>query len=181
MQVTLIRHLPTEWNKKTWLQGRKDIGLTDVSEEIQKGIDTNKEILRQLSPFDIVLVSTLKRTHQTAHLYGYKGETECLLDELDFGPYEGSPKKELVQNLGEMWIHQPKELVLGESLKDFEKRLILFLKKYKDFRNILVFGHGAWIRGILSYLQYGDINHMNKILFNNNECTTIIWNSDLEK
>jgi broad specificity phosphatase PhoE len=92
MQLTLIRHLPTEWNQKTWLQGRQDIELDAVTEEIKQGIVKNQQLLRKLSPFDIVLASTLKRTQQTAEAYGYEAETECLLDELDFGPYEGVPK-----------------------------------------------------------------------------------------
>ena len=38
MQITLIRHLPTEWNKKQKLQGRRDIGISPITEDFQKGI-----------------------------------------------------------------------------------------------------------------------------------------------
>ncbi|MFP3122517.1 histidine phosphatase family protein [Ectobacillus funiculus] len=173
MQITLIRHLPTKWNQKTWLQGRRNIELALLTEDFHKGIAENQQLLKKLFPFDLVLASTLKRTHQTAQLYGYQAETEDLLDELDFGPFEGQPKERLIEVYGEKWIENPKELVLGESIQNLEKRIVLFLDKYKDYGNLLVFGHGSWIRAILSYSQYGHVNHMNKVTVGNNECITL--------
>jgi broad specificity phosphatase PhoE len=174
MRITLIRHLPTEWNLKTWLQGRRDIEISSITDELQQGIKINMEKLLALEPFDLVLASTLIRTHQTATLYGYKFETETLLDELDFGPFEGRPKEDLFAEYEDQWIENPKKLFLGESLTHFENRLLSFLGKYKGFKNVLVFGHGSWIRGLLSLLQYGDINYMNKIIVSNNQCITAV-------
>lgn len=173
MHITFIRHLPTPWNVKQKLQGRRDIELSPIKEVFQKGIAYNQNLLKELSPFDVVLASTLKRTHQTALLYGYKAEAEGLLDELDFGPFEGLPKEKLFEEHGNNWIDNPKELVLGESIKNLEKRIVLFLNKYNKGKNILVFGHGSWIRAIISYFQYGHINNMNKITVENNECITL--------
>jgi|APAga8741243855_1050100.scaffolds.fasta_scaffold28894_2 broad specificity phosphatase PhoE len=177
MQLTLIRHLPTDWNKKTWLQGRRDIALSLLTEDLFLGIEENKQRLAKLGPFDIVLASTLKRTHQTAQLHGYKYQTESLLDELDFGPFEGRPREELLEKHGELWINNPKDLVLGESIKNLEERIVLFLEKYKKSSNILVFGHGSWIRAMISYSEYGDVNRMNKIIVENNACFTLSLNS----
>jgi broad specificity phosphatase PhoE len=175
MQLTLIRHLPTEWNKKMMLQGRRDIGLCSVSEDLHKGIQQNKLTLDHLSPFDLVLASTLKRTHQTAGIYGYTCETESLLDELDFGPFEGQPKERIMEVYGDLWIENPKDLVLGESLENLEKRIVLFLEKYRKMNNVLVFGHGSWIRAMISFHQNGHINQMNKMTVGNNACITLNW------
>ena len=41
--------------------------------------------------------------------------TEPLLDELDFGPFEGRPKKDLMDAMGENWLQHPRNLLLGES------------------------------------------------------------------
>jgi probable phosphoglycerate mutase len=176
MQITLIRHLPTEWNEKTLLQGRKDIGISRVTDDFYKDIVRNQQHLKKLSPFDLVLASSLKRTHQTANHYGFQPETEALLDELDFGPFEGHPKEKLFEKHGDIWIENPKELVLGESIKDFEGRIYVFLQKYKDFHNILVFGHGSWIRAMVSYNKYGHINNMNRVTVKNNACITLSMN-----
>ncbi|MCJ7841429.1 histidine phosphatase family protein [Lederbergia sp. NSJ-179] len=181
MRATFIRHLPTEWNKKTWLQGRRDIGISPITEDVQKGMANNQRLLKELSPFDCVLASTLTRTQQTAQIYGYKWETEELLDELDFGRFEGLPKKKLHEKFGNQWIHHPKELMLGESMNRFEERIVSFLEKYKEFNNILVFGHGAWIRAVISYSMFGHINHMNKIILKNNECVTLSIHSEERK
>ncbi|MEH7378399.1 histidine phosphatase family protein [Neobacillus drentensis] len=181
MQITLIRHLPTEWNKKTWLQGRRDIELSPLTDELYLGIAENAQRLKQLAPFELVLASTLKRTHQTAQLYGHVCQAEGLLDELDFGPFEGRPKEELFEKYRELWIHNPKDLVLGESIKNLEDRVVLFIEKYKKLSNILVFGHGSWIRAMISYSQFGDVNHMNKIIVENNACITLALNCNLRE
>jgi broad specificity phosphatase PhoE len=181
MQITLVRHLPTEWNKKTWLQGRRDIELSPITDDLNNGIVENQQRLKTLAPFDIVLASTLKRTQQTAQVYGYKCETEALLDELDFGPFEGQLKEKLFEEFGDDWIRNPKELVLGESVNNLQERIVLFLDKYKLLSNILVFGHGAWIRAMISYAQYGDINNMNQLTVGNNACITVSVNSKIEK
>jgi broad specificity phosphatase PhoE len=178
MPITLIRHLPTEWNKQQKLQGRRDIGISFITEDFHKGIAANQLLLEKLSPFDLVLTSRLKRTHQTAHHYGYKYETESLLDELDFGSFEGLPKERLLEEYENKWIENPKELVLGESIMNLENRIIQFLDKYKDSTNILVFGHGSWIRAMISYHQYGHINYMNKMTVGNNDCITLSLNSE---
>lgn len=176
MQVTFIRHLPTEWNKIGKLQGRKDIRIMPITNELQKGIRHNQNYLRKLSPFDMVLASSLKRTQQTAEVYGYNSETETLLDELDFGPFEGRSKEELHEKYGKQWLEEPKELVLGESLTHLEERIVTFLKKYQHLSNLLVFGHGSWIRAVISYSLYSHINHMNKVTVSNNACFTLLLN-----
>ena len=45
----------------------------------------NQNNLSRLQPFDLILASTLKRTQQTAQMYGMNVVIEPLLDELDFG------------------------------------------------------------------------------------------------
>jgi len=175
MQITLIRHLPTEWNKKHKLQGKRDIGIAPITEETHKAIHENKQQLTSKAPFDLVLASTLKRTHQTARLYGYSPETDSLLDELDFGPFEGQTKSELIQEYGEIWLENPIDLVLGESIKNLEQRIVQFLEKYHGVKKVLVFGHGSWIRAFISYSKVGHVNEMNKIIVDNNECIDITF------
>lgn len=173
MHITLIRHLPTEWNKAQKLQGRKDIDIADVTEDFHSRIEENKVLLKVFSPFDLVLASTLKRTHQTAEVYGFQPEIDELLDELDFGYFEGRSKEELMAAYHNQWLEHPKTITLGESLVNFENRVVSFLDKYKHYSNILVFGHGSWIRAIVSYYHYGDINKMNKMTVENNQCITL--------
>lgn len=172
MEITVIRHLPTEWNKNHKLQGYRDIKILPITESDQKEISENLKILKGQT-FDYVLCSTLKRTQETAELYGYEPKAEPLLNELDFGPFEGLSKEQLINRYGETWIENPKEITLGESLINLENRIISFLGKYKDSSSLLVFGHGSWIRALKSYYQYGHINNMNKTIVKNNECISL--------
>ena len=45
-KLLLIRHLPTEWNKKRKLQGRRDIDISHITEDFQKGIVQNQQYLQ---------------------------------------------------------------------------------------------------------------------------------------
>lgn len=171
--ITLIRHLPTEWNKQGLLQGKRNIDISYPNNKIQEEIQHNIKLLSKLSPFDLVLASTLKRTQQTAKWYGYLFKIEELLDELDFGPFEGVSKRMLYKEYGNQWICNPGEIILGESLNHLEQRIRMFIDKYKEYNNLLVFGHGAWIRAFVSLKQYGHINEMNKITVENNKCMVI--------
>jgi broad specificity phosphatase PhoE len=175
MQITLIRHLPTEWNVNTWLQGRQNIKILPMTERDQLEMVKNQNNLIRLQPFDIILASTLKRTQQTAKMYGMNVVTEPLLDELDFGKFEGRPKEELLRELGESWLENPRELQLGESVIHLENRIVDFIKKYISYDNILIFGHGSWIRAFISLVQNGHINGMNRIHVSNNTCITLTF------
>lgn len=173
MQITLIRHLTTEWNQLQKLQGRQDINILPITDTDKEKISLNKQKLEALSPFDYVLASSLKRTQQTASLYGYHPQIEPLLDELNFGPFEGLTKQHLIAKFGNIWVNHPSVIMLGEPITQLEERIIAFLHKYREGKNILIFGHGMWIRALLSYHQFGHINEMNKITIQNNECINI--------
>lgn len=172
MEITLIRHLPTEWNKKHKLQGKRDIPILPISVKDQCDMLDNALLLRGKC-FEYVLCSALQRTEQTAFAYGYEPIKESLLNELDFGKFEGRPKSELLAAYGDQWLENPREMVLGESLLNLEQRIIHFLKKYKDASSILVFGHGSWMRAFISYHKYGHINNMNKRTVENNESISL--------
>jgi broad specificity phosphatase PhoE len=168
MQLAVVRHLPTLWNKNELLQGKRDIPIDQASIPLfDKSIEENKRLLEKLEPFELILASNLSRTKQTADVYGYESIKEPLIDELDFGEFEGKPKQELTQQYD--WIHHPRTMTLGENMVDFEKRLQAFCDRYQRYNRILVFGHGSWIRGLLSLQQHGSIQNMNKITVENNE------------
>lgn len=172
MKLYLLRHLQTEWNLERRLQGRRNIDILAPNLKIQENIQRNKTILEGLPSFDLVLVSRLKRTQQTAVIYGFNEYwIESLLDELDFGIFEGQLTIVLKSSFKEEWIKNPRNLQLGESLIELENRIIGFLTKYQELKNILAFGHGAWIRGLLSMVEYGDLDKMNTHQFklNHNE------------
>ncbi|MEH7387219.1 phosphoglycerate mutase family protein [Bacillus sp. JJ1521] len=172
MELTLIRHLPTEWNVKGVLQGSRDIPILEVSNANKEEIEKNKPMLKQ--QYSLILTSALTRTQQTARAYGYENyEIEPLLDELHFGEFEGKEKTLLIETYKNKWFANPREIVLGERIVDLETRILAFLEKYKDYESILVFGHGSWIRACLSYHGFGNVNKMNQLEIKNNQLIMI--------
>ena len=173
MQLALIRHLPTEWNQLGFLQGSRDIHLAPLTHIHKIRITENVKMLTKIKP-KRVMTSTLIRTQETANHYGYKHFiAEPLLNELNFGEFEGKKKLQLIERYKYDWLNNPRELVLGESLVDFENRILNFLEKYRNEQNLLVFGHGSWIRGLISINQIGSIQRMNQVEVPNNQLTLL--------
>lgn len=175
MEAILIRHLPTEWNKMGRLQGKRDIPISyrALSSQKQRIID-NKHQLEELGPFDKVFASSLLRARQTAFVYGFDEPIiEPLLDEVDFGPFEGKTKLELIRHFSEDWFEHPETIKAGESFMELERRVFEFIRRYKDEGRILIFGHGSWMRALLSIQINGNIQMMNQIQLENNELIRI--------
>ncbi|MBA3012783.1 MAG: histidine phosphatase family protein [Proteobacteria bacterium] len=172
MKLLLLRHMKTQYNRQGILQGKKDIPILAPREDQADAILLNKRILNDEKPFDHVLVSTLQRTRMTATLYVDSFAIEPLLDELDFGEYEGRKKSDLIREQP-LWTSCPDLLTLGEPLGELENRVKKFVETYSAVTcpgsKILIFGHGAWIRALLSFVKTGSIREMNRMSVENNQ------------
>lgn len=176
MRLVVIRHLPTVWNLEGRLQGRHDepVLLPDKTNWLH--IQENCARINQLGPFSTCLASTLVRTQQTARLYGVERfEVEPLLDELDFGEFEGQHRQVLETAIGIPWQKNPSSVVLGERVATLSQRVLDFTTKYQGYESVLAFGHGAWMRAIISLTQRGDVQAMNQFVLKNNTLVMIDW------
>ncbi len=170
MLLVCIRHLPTEWNVRGLLQGRRDTDLIEPDAGTLAGIRHGRERIDRLGPFDCVITSTLRRTRQTAELYGFHdGVAEPLLDECDFGEWEGRPRADMQATLGDRWMGDPRGLLLGESLDALEARIRQAAMKYSSYDRVLAFAHGSWMRALRSIIDRGDIRDMNRRWIDNGE------------
>jgi len=174
LKIISVRHLPTQLNVNGIIQGRLDNDISTLTSEISVSIEKNIVVLNELGSFDRVFSSTLRRTISTAQIYGYPDAIEnTLLDELDFGIYEGKRKTRMETALMNNWYDNPQTLSLGETLLDFQHRILQFINSCRDLNNILFFGHGAWIRALLSLATHGDISNMNRIDVLNNSISIV--------
>jgi broad specificity phosphatase PhoE len=174
MRLILIRHLTTAMNQAGMLQGRRDEPVLTPSPEDLATIARNRRTLSRYPDLDAVLISSLRRTLMTAEHYGFAEEcrVEPLLDEFNFGYFEGRPKVEMLAKIGCYWLHEPHRLALGEPIKELELRVRNFLTKYQE-QSILAFGHGTWIRAAMAIANDGSIARMNQLAINNNELVII--------
>ena len=176
MKLLIIRHLPTKYNLDGMLQGCLDVNIDPPDQGQLARIAANRTEIRQAGPIDGVLCSTLLRTVATARAYGY-GEDVCirepLLNELDFGPWEGRPRQQMLDSLGELWWSNPQDLVLGEPVIALQQRITGLLEKYGHAQRLLLFSHGAWTRALISYSRIGNISDMNRIEVSNNHLLSV--------
>ena len=167
MLLVCVRHLPTTWNARGVLQGQRDTELLPLDDHAREAIGRNRKLLAAHN-FDIVLASSLQRTRASAEQYGHlEALAEPLLDELAFGPWEGKPRAELEAAFDGQWLKDPREMVLGESLAELAARIRRFLHKYCIHDQVLAFGHGSWMRALVSIARHGDVRAMNHFFIEN--------------
>lgn len=159
MKITFVRHFETPWNQMGKLQGSADISISAVSEAL---LTKTQQILPTVV-FDKVYVSSLKRTQQTAAALGYRDfEINPLLAEIDFKQFEGLQKADLLAFDNGGWVKSPFDSVLQDSLQSMMHRIDSFLDSLQA-ENVLVVGHGAWLRLCYAKYKLQKIDEMNQI------------------
>jgi broad specificity phosphatase PhoE len=173
MKLVVVRHLPTAWNSEDRLQGRRDIPIAPLDDAARARLAKQAEQVRAGEPYDAVYCSTMSRARQTAELFGYDGAVaEPLLDELDFGDFEGCLRGEMLAQVGKIWIEAPQTLVFGESVAALGERVRQFVRQNITRGRVLVFGHGGWTRALSSLHRAGTIDQMNQLTIANGEAVT---------
>ncbi|MCG8603076.1 MAG: histidine phosphatase family protein [Verrucomicrobiales bacterium] len=167
ISLSLVRHLPTDWNEAGKLQGRADRSILDPS--------VRKQLAAVDDDVEKVFCSSLQRTGQTASVFGFGERVEINpdLDEWDFGEWEGRQKADLA-TLPE-WREAPDQLKMGEPFGGLTARVARFYRGLceADERSVLVFGHGAWIRCFLAIFRSGNPLEMNLVEVQNGEANRV--------
>jgi broad specificity phosphatase PhoE len=159
MQLILIRHGETLWNKEERVQGRSDIELSAV------GIEQARLLALSLKDQHICAIhaSPLKRALKTAQIinefHRQEIKTHSDLMEMDQGDFEGFSFKELIatqKDFLDKWIANPASVQMpnGESLAGLQERawraLETIINQKKD---ALVVAHNFTIAAILCRIR----------------------------
>jgi len=159
MQLILIRHGETLWNKEGRIQGTSDIELSSV------GIEQARLLAVSLKDQHIGAIhsSPLKRALKTAEIINEFHRKEIRthpgLVEMDQGDFEGFSFKELMACEKEFlnkWIANPASVQMpnGESLAELQERAwraVEMIIKQKE--NSLVVAHNFTIAAILCRIR----------------------------
>ena len=128
MNLYLVRHGETDWNREGRAQGRADISLND------QGVAQSQALSAHFAsmPIAAVLSSTAKRARQTAEAISAAHDLETTghdaLLELDFGGLDGALLREmrsLYPDFFEHWTRDPETAVFpdgGETLRALQDR-----------------------------------------------------------
>lgn len=164
MDIYLIRHGETDWNKVKRLQGVTDIPLNAYGIELaEKTAEGLKDV-----PFDVIYTSPLIRARKTAEIIRGDRKIDIIptngLLEISFGDYEGLTYLPETYNIPKpgfrRFFDDPEHYETppnGESLAHLRERTSSFVRSImndpsNEGKTILMASHGAAIRGILSGL-----------------------------
>jgi broad specificity phosphatase PhoE len=144
VELWLVRHGETLWNREGRLLGWTDLPLTPEGEAQARAL---KGLLPPLPAYS----SDLLRARRTAELAGFRPQATRALREIHFGALEGAPWEALEPAYKEALLrfqgfHPPG----GESLEKFQERVFRFLEGLKA--PALLFTHGGVVRAALRAL-----------------------------
>jgi broad specificity phosphatase PhoE len=166
-----IRHGETELNRQGIVQGSGvDSDLNDLG-RAQAHLFYQKY---QHVPFDLVIISTLKRTAQTAHFFledGTPSIKTALINEIHWGEHEGKPpsvaRRADFSNTVNSWRagDYTARTSNGESAGELAARLTEFKLLVENLdaathKNVLVVSHGRTLRVMMCVLCNEPLSNM---------------------
>ncbi len=159
MNIYLLRHGETDWNREGRLQGRTDIPLNEAGrEQVRRAAD----ILAARAPdIELIITSPLARARESAEiaagrLSGAGGAailTEPLLTERSYGAGEGTTPEERAAKFPD-GIYPGKEsweALLQRGTQAFRR----ILEMAEGRQNILAAAHGSILRGMVTAVTAG--------------------------
>lgn len=164
MEIYIVRHGETLWNRDKKLQGSTDIELSDYGRYL--AIETGKNLSHV--HFDRVFSSPLKRAYETACLIRPEQKNEIITDdrirELNFGIYEGKTMPELKndpEGYFQYFFDAPEKYRApkqGESLTDLCERAADFLTEVIEplsdtCSRIMIVAHGAINKAMMMHVK----------------------------
>jgi broad specificity phosphatase PhoE len=184
MQLILIRHGETLWNKEGRIQGISDVELSAV------GIEQARLLALSLKdhPIKAIHASPLKRALQTAEIIN---EFHCKeihthqdLMEMDQGDFEGVTFKKLIaseKDFLEKWIAAPASVRMpnGESLTQLQERAWAAMKRIIDKKETaLIVAHNFTIAAIICRIKNISLNEFLSACVGNASKTIISFQKD---
>ncbi len=172
MNLYIMRHGETYWNKEGLIQGSSDIELTEFGVELAE--KTRDGFVKDKVRFQRIYTSPYLRAVKTAEVINERQQASLIVDErvreMCFGKYEGLPLKKIKdsdRNIRNCFsipsLYEPDET--GESFEDVYARIDDFLENEikpleqdPDIENVLVVCHGAVIRAFLTRIRNMDLD-----------------------
>lgn len=155
MKVYFVRHGKTNYNVLDLYDDdpTKDVHLTELGKEQAKIVS---ERLKD-KKFDVIFISELPRTGQTAEIINKHHHTPIKIDKrLDdrHTGFEGRPVSEFKKLMGKDPVHL--KLKSGESFEDEERRVFSFLDDLKNsnYNTVLVVAHEDTLKIIEGYFKH---------------------------
>ena len=184
MEIKLVRHCETEWNRLEKCQGVSDICLN------ANGIKQSnllKECFSNLN-IDLIFSSDLQRAMQTSEAINNsptrKIEKSKKLREMNQGDFEVLTFSFLRENHGDdlkSWRENPKDFRIpnGETLGEVQSRMINFIEdvvnNFHKLKNIVIVSHNLAISSLISYYLKKDLRDFTTFKIDSDSISTLIY------
>ena len=161
MELYIIRHGETVWNKERRLQGRTDIVLSENG--IDLAIKTGEALA--LVDIEVIYSSPLSRAYDTAVYIRGSRDIPIIEDdrirEMSFGAYEGMKESELEDTSFKYFFCDPCKYTPSDEGETFEEVcvraeafMIDLMHKYGHTdKRIMIVAHGAMNKAIMMYVK----------------------------
>ncbi len=173
--IYIVRHGETDLNRKGIVQGSGvDSSLNELGwQQARAFYEFYKDI-----PFEAVLTSKLRRTHETMRPFiedGLSWEQFGEINEMNWGHHEGKPSTpemhEEYKLVKEAWGRGDYSAKLGdgESAAELGARLTDFVQhlRQRQEQYLLVCSHGRAMCGLVALLQQLPLKEMNRFTHHN--------------
>ncbi len=161
IEIYLIRHGQTDWNRDRICMGQKDVPLNQLGhEQALLAADRLREV-----PVTTIVSSDLTRTIETAQplaeIHGLSVNTDAAFRELDYGDWQGIPQDELPRHYPEAFREDPRLDPLGfhpdggERVRDLYGRVTSAFDRLIELqreRTIALVAHGGVVRCLANYV-----------------------------
>lgn len=169
MELYILRHGETVWNKEGRLQGNTDISLNEAGRAVAR---ITGEALKDTA-IDKIYTSPLSRAYETACLIRGDRDIEIIRDErlreLCFGALEGQIIREMKADSAsrfQNFFKAPDKYVpddKGERLEELCRRTAKFMEEVilpqaDKLKRVMIVGHGAMNKGIMCYIKQHGID-----------------------
>lgn len=182
MNIFVVRHGETEWNKEEIFRGTKDIPLNAVGRQQAERAGAyfaDKGVRRIFS-------SPLSRAQQTGEAISRatKGTIETVhnFTDMNFGQWEGRPVKEVEDLYPDdirMWREQPQRLKVigGETLAQVRRRVATALQQILagSEGDIVVVTHRVICKVLVLHLMNIPNEHFWKIRYDPAGISLVVW------
>ncbi|MFA6414226.1 MAG: histidine phosphatase family protein [Syntrophales bacterium] len=181
MELILIRHGETIWNKEGKVQGFSDINLSDI------GINQVQQLALSLKNHHIhsIYSSPLVRAHKTAQIINQYHNTPIFLEsglmEMDHGDFEGYSFQELMaceKDFLRKWMSDPASVKMpkGESFIELQTRAWNVIEDITAKQNnALIVSHNFTIASILCKIRNISLSEFRSVRVDNASRTVITF------
>ena len=171
MELILIRHGETDWNRESVFRGHKDVRLSPTG--IAQA-DATAQVLKD-RVFEAIYTSPLKRALVTAKRIALPHEIEVRVNDdlidINYGVWQGLPEsqvKEKFPALYNKWLNKPGRIRFpgGESTKKCWKRVVSALREITFLHGtgtVVIVSHRVPIKFMTAYLLGKSRHHINEI------------------